>query len=480
MAGEKIRTLSITDFRFGLNTYDMAHEIGENQSPDLQNVDLSRKGKTATRTGIAKLNTTVITSATGIFGAFYGKTAHLVAALTDVYKLNTSTWVYESIKGTLTSNAQTFFDEWENYVYAVNGADAPWKWTGSVVSALTAPNASWAAAPPNYICKHGRRLFALTASSSLLTWCAEDLPDQWLTTTYPDDAGEEPISPNNGYAGTGIVSQKSGLVIFKAQGIYKLTGKTPISYLVTELYSTIGCIAPRSIINIENRIIFLARYKGDYAVFALDDAGGLTHLSAAITTTLNTITTASANLASAVSYKDKYKLSFPVSGGWRTVNLFYKSGGWEFDSGNSMRCYYIASDTLYGGATGSGQVYTMDTGTADDATAITSYVKSKDYYMGAPTLVKTLHNIVIWVKASGNWAATLNLYIDSTLYRSSWSVQLGTKGGTETTRCLVIPMNVDVQGGMLAIKIGTSTINQPFELYRAELNYSISGDTAEK
>ncbi|MDI6787502.1 MAG: hypothetical protein QME51_03950, partial [Planctomycetota bacterium] len=318
------------------------------------------------------------------------------------------------------------------------------------------------------------RLWTLTAITSKVHWSKLDDGDEWSTTVAPDDAGSHSFRPNDGFTGTGVVSQKSGVVVFKQGSIHKVLGKTPVSFRFLPLYTTIGCIASRSIVNVENRIFFLAKYKGDYGVYVLDDAGGLTHLSSAITPTLNTlITAANDSLCAGVNYQEKYRLSFPVSGGWRAVNLNYKTGGWEYDNGNAMRCYYTVGNSLYGGATGTGYVYTMESGTNDDSTPIVSYVKSKNYYMGAPDRTKRVKDLFLWTKASGSYNLTVNLYTDDKLYPNSFTVQLGTKGATETMRYERIPLNVDVQGSMIAIKAGTSAANQPFEVYKGIITYEI-------
>ncbi len=469
MADDKVQAIEISDFRQGANTEDKAHEISPLHSPDLQNVDLSSKGSVKTRDGKAQLNTVEITSATGIFGAFYGRSLHLVAALTDVYKLVTTT--YTSIKGSLTSNSPTYFADWNAYTYGANGVEAPWKYDGTnAPSAITTPPTAWSTTKPNQFCYHENRMWAITFSTSKLDWSNLDTGDVW---TGVDDAGYHLFAVSDGFTGTGIVSQKGGIVFFKQNSIHKVLGKTTVSFSFKCLYPDVGSIAPRSIVNINNRIFFLSKYGGDNVVFVLDDTGGLTLMSNNITPTLNTMTSGSESLAAAGTYKNKYILSFPISGGWKTVNLNYVQGSWEIDSGNSARCYYSQGANLYGGSTTGGYVYQIGTGTADDTAAITSYVWSKNYTMEAPNNTKRLLYLMVWAKASGSWNMDINIKVDDKLYPQTWKMPLGTKGSLETTRREIVPLNCDVQGGMVAVKFGTSTINQPFEIYKATLFYEI-------
>lgn len=529
----EVLRIVFSDFRQGLNTEDAAHIIPSTQSPILQNVDLSRRGIAATRSGTVKLNTTAYTGASAIYGAFYGKSVHLAAGSTTAGKLVSG--AYTNIKTGLTALSEVFFEEWDNYVWSVNGADAPWKWDGTTVTAITSPPTEWTANKPNFLVEHENRLWGFTASTSFLTWSKNEDGDQWLRngtatatsaghlvdatlspfiagdvgktvfnntdattatiTAYNsasdvtlssdimtsgesysygaiDDAGDHYLRPNDGYTGTGLISQKNGLVVFKQQSIHKVLGKTPVSFLFKPLYTTIGCIAPRSIVNTENRIFFLAKYRGDYGVWVLDEAGGLTHMSRDITPTLNLIDTTADNTAAAVVYKDKYRLMYPLAaGGWASVNLNIVDGGWEKDSGNAGRCAYTVGGSCYVGSTTDGHVRQIETGTNDDGTAIDSYIRTKSESFEAPEIQKHLLYVAVWVKASGNWNLNMNVRVDDKLLPSTYTAQLGTKGAAETTRVEKIILNEDVIGNTINLEFGTSVQDQPFEIYQAILFY---------
>ena len=463
--------IEIADFRHGFNTKDKSHEILETQTPAIQNIDLSSVGSARTRYGYTKLNSTEITSSTGIFGAFYGKTKHIAASLTNVSYYGSGSYGTD-IKTGMTSNAQTYFEEWDNYVYGVNGSDAPWKWDGSSATAITSPHADWTATKPNFVAEHENRLWMFVSSSSKLYGSALDDGDDFTAT---DDSLTHSFRPNDGFTGTGIVSQQGGLVAFKQQGIFKVTGKTYSAFSFPAKYKTIGCIAPRTIINEENRIFFLAKYKGYYGVFCLDDGGGLHYMSRDIEPELQDITENNEALCSAITYRNKYRITIPVTGGWESYNLNYERGGWEYDSGNPARCYYVVGNALYGGAVDSGYVWLMDSGTNDNGSAITSYVRSKNHMFEAPEYEKQLRYLAVFAKASGSWNLNINFRIDDKLYKNTYTMQLGTKGGSETARWEVIPLPGEaVRGGMISVQFGTSTVDQPFEIYKAFIEYDIT------
>lgn len=465
--------IGIGDFKRGLNTEDAAHAIGDDQSPAMLNVDVSRKGMAYTRNGKTEFNSSVL-SGTDVTGACYFKVAskHIYSAGTILYKQQTG-GPTEVADGVI-SNVQHHFAPWNSKLWIVNGTDTPRYYNGSTTFTNPAtPATEWASAPPNYICEHENRLWTLTATTSHLHWCCLDNAEDWTTA---DNAGNHQFAPNDGWTGTGIVSQKGGLVVFKDYSIYKVTGKTPVSFQFSKLYDSIGCVAPRSIVNIENRIFFLSQNKGRYCVFVLDDSGLLTLISQDIAPTLDTILTGS--VSAAVSYNDKYILSFLATGGtYKTVSYNYRANSWEYGEGDACSVYYTFGNTLYGGrpATDANtpSVYTLDTGTADVSTAITSYVKTRNYLLEGADYTKQLRYLIVWAKASGAWNMDISIYVDDKQDPITLKMPLGPRYSGETTRREVIPINADIQGNMIAVKFGTSTINQPFELYKAELYYDV-------
>lgn len=534
--------LELLDFRYGANTKDAAHEILQEQSSDLQNVDVSQKGKTVTIPGFAKLNTNVIGgSPTGIYGAFYGKSTHLAATGTDVWKKTSGD--YSSLKASLTSNAQTYFGEYNNYIGVVNGSDAPWKWSGSAVSTFTYPPTAWATANyPNYIASDDVRFWMFCVADDTLYWCSAGNQDKWVkanvrggydasVNVFPStggsgtagaimkgdlwgiavagtlggtavvinqsiealidtpgqtagnwsilgisdvsDAGYQAIGYKNGYTGTGIIAQSDGLVVFKQKGIWKVFGISSFSF--EKKYAETGCIAPRSLLKKDNKIFFLDKSEGINGIYCLDDTLQLHYLSELIEPTLALMTSGSESLACAGWYNNKYVLSFPVTGGWKTVRLNYKDMTWEIDDGNSMRCYY--NDTnglLYGGSTSAGYVYTMDTGTSFDTAAINSYVKKDPIkFPEGNEYTKKIKEIWLWVKASGNYKLSINFYVNSNLQSHTYYAQLGTKGTTQTTRLEKVKLPDNIQGNTIGIKIGNNAVSEPWELYKTAILYDV-------
>jgi hypothetical protein len=67
------------------------------------------------------------------------------------------------------------------------------------------------------------------------------------------------ISKNDGQAGTGLIVFKNTLICFKEDSIYQFEFLTSGLPQVTQVNAAVGCIAPRSIIAVENDVFFASR-----------------------------------------------------------------------------------------------------------------------------------------------------------------------------------------------------------------------------
>jgi hypothetical protein len=81
------------------------------------------------------------------------------------------------------------------------------------------------------------------ADDSNLYWSKKDYPESFDPEDY------EPIGAEDGQKITGLAAYGDALLIFKTRSVYVLTGKTPISWRVSPLFTDIGCISHRSIVS---------------------------------------------------------------------------------------------------------------------------------------------------------------------------------------------------------------------------------------
>jgi hypothetical protein len=73
------------------------------------------------------------------------------------------------------------------------------------------------------------------------------------------------ISSNDGQSGTGLKAFKNSLLVFKERSIYQFAFTTSGAPQITQVTAAIGCIAPRSIVQVENDVFF-ASERGVFTI----------------------------------------------------------------------------------------------------------------------------------------------------------------------------------------------------------------------
>jgi hypothetical protein len=98
--------------------------------------------------------------------------------------------------------------------------------------------------------------------------------DQINNFTVGGGGGFIDISKNDGQKITGMIVFKDSLVVFKERSIYKFNFTTSGAPQVEQINPAIGCIAPRSIVQVENDVFFASEFGiytiGNEAGFSFD------------------------------------------------------------------------------------------------------------------------------------------------------------------------------------------------------------------
>jgi hypothetical protein len=79
------------------------------------------------------------------------------------------------------------------------------------------------------------------------------------------------IAKNDGAKGTGLIQYKNSLVCFKENAIYQFGFETSGLPSITQITAAVGCVAPRSIVAVENDIFF---YAGERGIFSIGNQEG--------------------------------------------------------------------------------------------------------------------------------------------------------------------------------------------------------------
>lgn len=270
MAVKSAQTKSpiIKNLTGGLNVREAITDIADNEACAASNVNFYTAGSVARRGGWQKLiaNSPTSLPLTGAFQANFviNNVITYFLIVTDgtlgVWQTSNPTAnpvVWTKIDGGLPLDASQpwQFVQMANYVIAYNGVAQPWSWqgTGNIASLAAAPVSNFAIVWQNYLWWLG--IFGQPQRAQY-----SDLGDP---TTYPSANFQDVPSPYDGDPIMGGDILYGNLIIFKRFSIYIVQG-TPVNNLIqSKLNSSVGCISPRGIKQVDNLIYFISD-KGLY------------------------------------------------------------------------------------------------------------------------------------------------------------------------------------------------------------------------
>lgn len=319
----RTRTLPVEIYdRFdgGLNDFMSAAKIAKNESPDLQNIELTENGIPSKRRGTDVYGNAVNSRVLGL-GSLYTTSVrrHLQVSGTSLYYYNAGTWT--SISGaTFTADKNVNFVQANNAIYAHNGTDSMRKYDGTTLSApangatgkfgiyyagrnIIAGNAtnpsrlymSSSKSADNFTGKTGTATSGSTTTivDSGQSWTTNEFAGLTVQITAGTNAGTSrtvisntsdtltvstaysaaidstsqysieggdtiDIARNDGQKITGLAKFEEKLIIFKDFSIYQLTFDSAGFPTVQLINGANGCVSHRSIEAVENDLFFLS------------------------------------------------------------------------------------------------------------------------------------------------------------------------------------------------------------------------------
>ena len=381
------------NFSRGLVTVKPEHLLEEGESPRTDNVDFSRKvGRVTKRRGHSLLYTANVSSipVTGLFEFVLadGTTKVLASSNDDVYLLTGSgTWT--SIHNNASLNgAAVNFTTYNDLCIFVSLNLTTQKYTG------TGSSSNLGGTPPSnakYITSHRNRVWIANTSAgkSRLHYSALDNPEDWTTS---GDAGFLDIGKADGEQITGIVSVGSRLVIFKQNSTWVVKNGTPSTFVVEKISSSVGCVAPRTIVAGEKFALFLSN-DGVYAA----NESGVALMSYNIQPDFDSMSNATKSLACAGKLRTQYWLCVDTDSD--SVNdtayvLDYVYGIWSKYTNKKENVFYRRQDgTLISGGQDTDVIRKHDDTMNDNGSAITMVYDTPGLQFGSFLKNKQLHNI---------------------------------------------------------------------------------------
>lgn len=172
---------------------------------------------------------------------------------------------------------------------------------------------------------------------------------------------------------TGLVPYKDALYVFRKRSIYAIQ-KTSLGYGLFLITDDVGCIAPFSLVTVNNMLMFLSyrgiEYYNGADVYPVE-------LSLPIDRTIRSIDTTDLDHVCAAHFQEKREVWFYLPGALKTAVYHYVADAWYFftfhQTPRSLSLCLDSSDALVlRMGTSSGMLYLCESGYQDDATDITA------------------------------------------------------------------------------------------------------------
>lgn len=330
---------------------------------------------------------------------------------------------------TLSASSEHFgFSTLNDIVYFNSPYDELMKFDGSSVSVVsgTQPRGG-------FLIEHKRRLWTAGdyADTSMLSYSDVDEPEDWIGGGDIRLAGKD-----SGGRCTGIAPFDNKVFYFSDSRIYSIDPTGPDTNWSASMagYNAIswslGCIAPKSLIQTDNALIFLSadgvRAYGYIPGMYSQDGSGLIDLSENIRPTLDTIDPAMRGKAAGAFYNGRYYLACALGEGATSNNtiLVYnlptqgKPGAWTKYVGTdtnplSVTCFAVTRGDEYGlfAGTNSGTIIRLDIGMSDNGEDIAMVYKTPQL---APKGFETIkHFSTLHLAGESQAEQSLDVHVDT-------------------------------------------------------------------
>lgn len=489
----------------GLNVNGSPNLITDKEWSDLVNMQIDEGGVIRKRMGYTTFADT-LTSAYGLGSLVTDTYNQLLTVDGTSFKYSTgTTWTTVS-SVSFTASLDTTFTQARSKTYIWNGVNGGTEWDGSTLSRPgTMPKARTSVFYNSYHIASGvdgqssRVYISVLADSSDFTNAATTLNNSTevpgATVFAGTGANYIDVQPNDGDKITALGVFQDVLIIFKQFSIYQLTFDdtgTPIVQLITR---AAGCVAPRTVENVENDLYFLSRegvrVLGNEANYFNSIRTSI--ISGNIKPITDAMLPSAFAKANSIYYDDEYIISLPDSSGnltytyaynrefkaWnKWTNIEARSMNTFVDANNNIRLLFIRTDAT--------QVYEFTPGTySDNNTPIDAYALSKvfdfknpditKYFVDLGLMFRTISgevNVEIYTEGNLLFGGTAgiagNLVADGMGYSVLGYTMLGLGGGDANALVayadIIRRVVINTNSTTIRFKIGNNRNNENFVL----------------
>lgn len=421
----------------GVNNLSAAKLLEQSQSVELINVDIDRIGNAVTRRGTASLASSAVPEGTSnIQGMAYFDTGTINQL---VICKNRKIFYYDGVAGSgswtresssyLTNAADdsVYFAQLSDKLYFCDGTSTLKSFNGTAVNSI--PSAANAPTGVKLLTSHTQRLFAVRTAEPDTIYVSDILSAEgtsaWSSVDSFRVGGDgEPIIALQPWTGF-------RLVVFKLNSTYVIETNptaTISNWVVETISKEVGCIAPRSVVQVASNIYWLA--SDGVRTLARTLQGNENEisdpLSKIIDSTIQEINSNQIQKAAGTYYSNRYILSIPISSSptnnativYNTIHKSW-SGKWTGDFKASVFSSYTNSPSnLLALATPDGRVLQwrefvgdeneVDSDYEDSGSPIITSISTREFTWGEPMSYKSLNNIEVQFYSS---RSTASVYI---------------------------------------------------------------------
>jgi hypothetical protein len=393
-----------------------------------RNVHFYETGSWTSRGGYAKRWTNVLSGAPILTGQYEfvkrDGTKKFIASADKLYYGADGDTAGVEIAGGLTfttgSNGENLmsFITFANKTIGTNGVEALWQYDGTTASTL-------AGSPPICPIIANYQNFVFIAGNSTypyrLYFSNDGDETTWDGTDYIDIGDlTAPI--------TGLAVAFGKLYIFTRKGMYELRGYDRDTFIVDEVSTSTGCVARKSIVKVDNNLIFLT----DRGIYSFDGIN-VHYLSGKIQTYIEGLNYSRVPYVVAELYKAKNQVWLSVSTGSNGANnnvicmtydptasetLGIKKNDVAFAiyTGMAFNSFGLETsdtelDRLFAGSY-TGYVFKQDYGNNDNGSGIDFVVKPNPIDFGEPETFKRFRYIKLFTKQEGDFNLTISYKTD--------------------------------------------------------------------
>jgi len=282
---------------------------------------------------------------------------------------------------------------------------------------------------PEFIENHKERVWTLKGNSlkfsAFFAAAGGEHFNDWDTLSR---AGEILVPFNKGDTGTGLYSLGNNLYLFGKHSIWALYGSSPANFELRNLNNETGMIAPQSLVEYEDLIIFLSTQG-----IIMFDGSNIRNIS---NTKVNRLIESWASRKTPVGaiWDSKYILAYTPSGeSYNSEVLFYDLTRGAFGKFKNVHIESWSnwnggtdSNEAYFGSSNQSTIYQWDIGGHDDGYEIDSFYETPALSYGSKTNDKSIKRFYIQQIAQGSWTMTTKMYIDLGATVVSSEVELST------------------------------------------------------